>query len=254
MSEVLRPARGTIEVPIDSVETARLCASIATRLEVCDDLASEGWTPREEVLRGCVDVVAGTDCTVVSMIRSRNNGLPTTLTAAGFEATPRAIDCAMREIEMSARAGAHAVAIGFLSSQGGIDIPACSRLRDHAQGLGLLVAFLRTVDLVRDRAQAMRDLAQLRVVRVVTAGVLGWDAGRLSLQERIGVLRADAEVLSHEASRRGEAMVAIVPGGGVRAANAQDWRAVSPHLHASCRRSGSFCLDELVALRLALNA
>ena len=36
----------TLEVPIDSIEGARLAAPFATRLEVCHDLGSEGWTPK----------------------------------------------------------------------------------------------------------------------------------------------------------------------------------------------------------------
>ncbi len=188
------------------------------------------------------------------MIRSRDNGLPPTLTSSGFEATPRAIDCALREIEMSARAGAHSVAIGFLSSHGTIDMAACARLRDHAQGMGLLVAFLRTIDLLVDRKQAMRDLAELGVARVVTAGVLGWDASVASIAERVKVLQADAETLAGEARLRDRSIVEIVPGGGVRASNAVDWLAVSPHLHASCRRGGVFSLDELLALSRVLAA
>ena len=59
----------TLEVPIDSIEGARLAAPFATRLEVCHDLSSEGWTPRMELLRACREVVEGTPCTLVSMIR-----------------------------------------------------------------------------------------------------------------------------------------------------------------------------------------
>lgn len=246
--------RRTIEVPIDAVASAKLCAPIATRIEVCDDLSSEGWTPREDVLRGCVEAVEGTSCTVVSMIRSRDNGLPSTLNIAGFQATPRAVDCAMREIEMSARAGAHSVAIGLLTARGAIDLVACARLRDHAESMGLLVAFLRSFDLVEDRTRGMRDLAALRIVRVVTAGVLGWDAAIVSIEARIEVLRADAEVLRAEAIRLGTRRIEVVPGGGVRAKNANLWLGVSPHLHASCRRAGAFSVEELAALAAAMRA
>jgi copper homeostasis protein CutC len=48
--------------------------------------------------------------------------------------------------------------------------------------------------------------------------------------------------------------VEIVPGGGVRASNAAEFLRVSPHLHASCRRSGAISDDELQALRAVLSA
>ncbi len=242
----------TLEVPIDSIAAAKFCAPIATRIEVCDDLASEGWTPRMDVLRGCVEAVRGTSCTVVSMIRSRDNGLPSSLDIAGFQATPRAIDCAMREIEHSAAAGAHSIAIGFLRGDGMIDIDACARIRDHAESMGLIVAFLRSVDLVPDRAQAMRDLAALRVQRVISAGVLGWDASVVSLDARLTTLHADVRVLQEESVRLQSRQVEMVPGGGVRASNAIQWLAVSPHLHASCRVDGVFSPPSFMALARAM--
>jgi hypothetical protein len=41
----------------------------------------------------------------------------------------------------------------------------------------------------------------------------------------------------------------VIPGGGVRGANARRWLAVSPHLHASCRRNGVIDRAELEHLR-----
>ena len=35
----------TLEVPVDSFENAIIASKYAERLEVCDDLASDGWTP-----------------------------------------------------------------------------------------------------------------------------------------------------------------------------------------------------------------
>ena len=248
LTHVMHAVPRTLEVPIDSIAAAKLCAPIATRIEVCDDLASEGWTPRMDVLRGCVDAVRNTSCTVVSMIRSRDNGLPASLDIAGFQATPRAIDCAMREIEQSAAAGAHSIAIGFLRGDGRIDIDACARIRDHAESMGLIVAFLRSVDLVQDRAQAMRDLAALRMQRVISAGVLGWDASVVSLDARVATLHADVRVLQEESVRLQSRQVEMVPAGGVRASNAGQWLAVSPHLHASCRVEGVFSLPSFMGL------
>ncbi|NDG63004.1 MAG: hypothetical protein EBY29_05995 [Planctomycetes bacterium] len=34
-----------LEVPVDSIAGAMMAAPFADRLELCDDLSSEGWTP-----------------------------------------------------------------------------------------------------------------------------------------------------------------------------------------------------------------
>jgi copper homeostasis protein CutC len=98
----------------------------------------------------------------------------------------------------------------------------------------------------------MRDLTSLGFVRVVTAGVLGWDASVATLHERLEVLAADLSLAESLAARLGRPPVEVVPGGGVRASNARSFLGVSPHLHASCRRDGRISREELVALRECL--
>ena len=115
----------TLEVPIDSIEGARLAAPFATRLEVCHDLSTEGWTPRMELVRACRDAVEGTPCTIVAMIRPEFPGCSRALDVAAFATTPRLLDLCLREIEAAAEARfkvsarvAHAVgtlAIGEIS-------------------------------------------------------------------------------------------------------------------------------------------
>ena len=117
-----------------------------------------------------------------------------------------------------------------------------------------MVAFLRTIDLAADRARAMRDLTALRFTRVVTAGVYGWDASVRTLQERVAVIAEDIRVTRDEAKRLGCNPVEVVPGGGVRSSNARAWLAVSPHLHASCRRGANIDRDEVIALRTVMQS
>jgi copper homeostasis protein len=238
-----RPHR-TLEVPIDSVAAARVAAPFADRLELCSDLASEGWTPDVALVREVRAIVDPARTSIVAMIRPRLPGMSTALDVAAFTATPAVVEASRREIDASARAGADSVAIGLLRADATIDLEACAALRDHARGFGLVVAFLRTFDLLADRARGMRDLAALGVTRVVTAGVRGWDASVATLDERLATLGADVR----DAARAGSA-IEIVPGGGVRASNAVAFLRVSPHLHASCRRDGEISTDELSALR-----
>jgi len=239
----------TLEVPVDTIEAARLAAPFADRLELCHDLASEGWTPRTELVREARAAVEGTACIVVAMIRPELPGARRELDVAAFVATPKVLAASLAEIEACAKAGAHSVAVGALTPGGEIDLEACGRMKALADELGLVAAFLRTFDLVADRARAMRDLSALGFVRVVTAGVSGWDASVRTLPERIATLAADvARAEAHAPT------VEVVPGGGVRAANADAFLAVSPHLHASCRRDGRISREELAALRARLDA
>ena len=125
-------------------------------------------------------------------------------------------------------------------------------LIDFARGFGLVVAFLRTFDLLADRERGIRDLSALGFTRFITAGVLGWDASVATLAQRVEVVRRDIANAEREAARLGRAPIEVVPAGGVRASNAAAWLELSPHLHASCRRDGVFSREELGNLTEAM--
>lgn len=244
----------TLEVPIDSIEAARLAAPMATRLEVCHDLATEGWTPKMDLVRACRDLVDGTPCTIVAMIRPEYAGCRRSLDVAAFTTTPKLMDLCLREIDAAAAAGAHSVGVSLLTADGFVDIEANARLIDHARSLGLVAAFLRTFDLLVDRERGMRDLTTLGFTRFITAGVLGWDASVSTLDERIAVVARDVACARSESARVGREPIEVIPGGGVRSVNAQRWLSLSPHLHSSCRRGGRFSIEELGALCAAMAA
>lgn len=234
----------TLEIPLDSLAAAQLAAPCATRLELCDDLPSEGWSPSVELI---AQVRAISDVAIVAMIRPRFSDSPHALTVGSFLATKRVMSASQREIEMSAKAGANSVAIGLLTADGLVDMDACGALAQCARDAGLEVAFLRTFDLLVDRVRGMRDITALGMKRVVTAGVLGWNAAVDSLEKRISVLAQD--VGNAQASAPfGTPAVEIVSCGGVRTENARAFLTVSPHLHASCRRLGVFSGEEVESL------
>ena len=271
--------RLTLEVPVDSLDSAVLAAPFATRLELCDDLPSEGWTANMRMVERIRSVV---DTHLVAMIRPRFADSPLTLTLESFMASKRVMDASTQEIKSAAAAGANSVAIGLLQADGHVEMDACGELAELARSLKLEVAFLRTFDLLADRARGMRDISALGMKRVVTAGVLGWDAAISTLEQRIAVLQSDAMNAASAASVQSHAsenlnasatiksahanapeqphmpparhIVEIVPGGGVRASNAAQFMSVSPHLHASCRRDGVFNMDEMRLLHAAMNA
>lgn len=239
----------TLEVPVDSFEAAMLAAPFATRLELCSDLPSEGWSPDWELVRR---LRAATPVHLVAMIRPRFRGAVAELVPAAFRATTAFLDACLRDIQSAAEAGANSVAISALDTEGHVDRTASVRLCQEARGRGMEVAFLRTFDLLADRERGMRDITELGFVRVVTAGVRGWDASVATLEERLDALAADTARARMFAEPIGRVPVEIVPGGGVRAANARQFMRLSPHLHASCRRDGAISRDELVALREAM--
>lgn len=243
----------TLEVPLDSVESAIMAAPFADRLELCDDLPSEGWTPPPALIRAAKDRVDPMRTSIVSMIRPRSANNSAKLDVAAFTTTPRILEDCLREIEASAKAGADSVAIGLLTSDGYVDMDSCGRMRDVARDHGMIVAFLRTFDLLADRQRGMDDITALGMTRVVTAGVLGWDQSVLTLEERLAVLTTDVSNAEAAAVKYGVTAVEVVPGGGVRASNAAAFLTVSPHLHASCRRDGAMSQAELQALHAALH-
>lgn len=239
----------TLEVPVDSLDAALRAAPFATRLELCDDLASEGWSPDPAFVRA---VRAATGVHLVAMVRPRIPGAVAELVPAAFRSSPSLIEANLREIEAAARCGADSVAVSLLDGDGHVDRDGCGRLVEAARAAGLQAAFLRTFDLLADRDRGMRDLTQLGFVRVVTAGVRGWDASVATLERRIAAIARDAANALREAGLAGRSPVEVVPGGGVRAANAGAFLEVSPHLHASCRRDGRISDEELAALHAAL--
>lgn len=260
-----RQGAPTLEVPVDSVEAVECAAPYADRIELCDDLATEGWTPRESLIRAARAISdaqpEGCRPLVIAMIRPRLPESTLALDAAAFVATERVVDASLREIASCTDAGAHEIAIGLLDAHGNIDIPACARLRDAALGRGASVAFLRVFDLLRDRARGWRDIAALGIGRVLTAGVHGWDASVATVEERTMVMASDAEAAQRACGAAGPgpvaagapAAIAIAAGGGVRAENAGKFLRVTPHLHASCRVGGRISIAELAALRACID-
>lgn len=244
----------SLEVPLDSLDAALLAAPYADRLELCDELPSEGWTPSMSLIRAVRERIDRSRTSIVSMIRPRSASNSAALDVAAFTTTPRILDDCLREIEASAKAGADAVAIGLLTPDGFVDMDANAKMRDVAREHGMVVAFLRTFDLLTDRVRGIGDLTALGLTRVVTAGVLGWDASVLSLEQRLAVLKRDRQNAERAARVHGKPVVEIVPGGGVRASNAAKFLEVSPHLHASCRRDGRISAEELSALHDVLVA
>jgi copper homeostasis protein len=243
--------RRTLEIPVDSIDVALAAAAHTDRLELCHDLASEGWSPTPELVR---EVRRTTRCEVVAMIRPVVPGMPATLAPDGFLGTPDFRQACLRDIEAAAQAGAHSVAIGMLDDAGDMDLEGCTRLVHAATGHGMRVSFHRAFDLLEDRGRGWRDAMALGLTRVLTAGVRGWNAGAATLPDRVARLRLEQIELEELSRQLGAAPPHMVACGGVRTANADAWLDATPHLHASCRVSGRFDPAEARSLRNRLSA
>jgi copper homeostasis protein len=240
--------RPTLEVPVDSLESARHAVGVADRLEVCSDLHTEGWTPGFDLLREVVDLVGSGTTGVVALIRPRLGTSGTGREIGDFVLDDELLEASLADIESAADAGADSVAIGPLLPDGRIDRDACSTLVAQAHGRGLSVSFLRTIDLAPDRDEAIRTVAGIGAVRILTAGIHGWDTESTPLELRAEACAADVVLAGSIARELGRAPLGIVVGGGIRSTNASTFLSRAAHLHSSCRRGGRFDRAELLNL------
>ena len=243
----------TLEIPIDSIESARHAVARADRLEVCSDLGTEGWTPDPDLLREVVGLSGEHGVEVVALIRPPH---PTRSGGCGIEdfvITPEVMEASLQGIERSADAGADTVAIGPLRSDGRIDRDACAVMVEHAVRRGLRVSFLRSIDLAPDREEAIGMLFELGIIRILTAGINGWDVAAATQEERVARCHLDVLFAGSLADAGDRNPIEIVVGGGVRSSNVAAFTAVSPHVHSSCRDGGEFDRNELERLCRALH-
>lgn len=243
--------RPVFEIPVDDPQTAALAASFADRLEVCRDLEAEGLTPTPGFLAEIVEAsrTGGRRPEIAVVFQE----LPPPenrreVTPADFAARPADLERLAELAPAFAEAGAGSIVLGFASPDGLPDEDAVASAVGIARGSGLDIAFHRAFDLAPDPAEAASRLANLGVVRTLSAGAPGYDAGVASIEDR--VRRLAESVSAVDAS-----LFAVVPCGGVRSSNAAQFARATPHVHASCRhRPTAFELgafDETEARRLA---
>jgi copper homeostasis protein len=203
--------RPLLEICVDSAGC--LAAAIeggADRIELCSALSLGGLTPSP----GLLSLAADAPVPVRAMIRPR---------AGGFVFDAEDLAVMRRDIAAVRAAGLAGVVIGAATRQGRLDMPALRELMEAAEGLA--VTLHRVVDLLDDPLEAVNLAADLGVDTILTSG---------------GVVTAEAGVARIAAmGQRAAGRVAIMAGGGVRAAN------VAPILdateadaiHASCARA-----------------
>lgn len=135
-----------------------------------------------------------------------------------------------RDLEMLLGHNVTAVALGALTSDGGIDLPLVAGLRKRIPH-GVHAVFHRAFDLTRDPVGAVDQLVELGFTRILTSGQAS------SALEGIDLLR---RLIEHAAGR-----IEILPAGGITSANARQIAQLTgcTQIHASLRTAPLRAID-----------
>lgn len=167
----------------------------ASRIELCADMQQQGMTPGFSAMQKARSAFADRPGLLV-MVRFRSDDQIQTKTELALM---------QQAIVQAADAGANGVVLGLLNSQRQLDLPALELLVNQAKRLGLQVTFHRAFDAIHDQSQALNQLIDLGVDRVLSAGTLwGSDLGVVHGLDRLQQLKVQA------AGR-----IELVVGGGV---------------------------------------
>lgn len=181
-----------LEMCVDSVESASAAQQGgARRVELCDNLVEGGTTPSAGAIALARQHLA-IDLNVI--IRPRGGDFCYT----GVEFEVMKVD-----IEQAKQLGANGVVIGLLNPDGSIDAGRAAALVDLARPLS--VTFHRAFDMSRDPYQALEELIQLGLDRVLTSGQ------ETSVLEGLDLI---TDLVKQAAGR-----IIIMPGGGVTERN-----------------------------------
>lgn len=184
----------TLEVCVSSVEAAIAAQEGgADRVELCDNLFEGGTTPSYgamELARKHLRV----DVNV--MVRPRGGD---------FLYSDIEFEIMQRDIESAKELGAQGVVLGLLNADGTVDKQRTRELLEAAHPLS--VTFHRAFDVTRDPHEALEDLIDVGVDRVLTSG-----------QEPHALEGID---LLGELVRRGGDRITVMVCGGVTARNAR---------------------------------
>ena len=146
-----------IEICLDSVDSAENAQQGgATRVELCDNLMEGGTTPSQGMLAETCDRL---DIDVMAMIRPRGGD---------FLYTEAEFAVMQRNVKMMHQHKVLGVVFGMLLPDGRIDRERTRRLIELARPFQ--VTFHRAFDMARDPYEALDDLLELGVDRILTSG------------------------------------------------------------------------------------
>jgi copper homeostasis protein len=185
----------------------------ADRVELCAGPMEGGTTPSY----GIIDQARRTlNIDVYVMIRPRGGD---------FVYSVYEFNAMKRDIEACKRLSVDGIVLGMLDKQGRVDKVRCRSLVDLARPMK--VTFHRAFDVSRDSFEALDDLAELGIERVLTSG------RQPKAEEGTDLIR--------ECVMRSAGKVSVMPGSGIHAGNArkivQETGAREIHLSGASYRS-----------------
>lgn len=203
----------TIEAAVESVESAVVAeGDAAGRIELCANLSVGGTTPTADLI---AEVLEKTRLPVFVMIRPRGGD---------FVYSATEIAAMTRDIERARTMDIGGIVTGVLEPDGGVDVDRTRSLVDSAAGLP--VTFHRAFDRTRNLPDALEQLIEIGVSRVLTSGgaptalegALVISALVAQARDRITIL-AGGGVREHNVRE-------LVAGTGVREVHARDVRGI----------------------------
>jgi copper homeostasis protein len=203
-----------LEICVDSVAAAiAACHDGADRLELCSRLDLDGLTPSAELLQA---VQSKLDLPLMVMIRPQSGE---------FCATPTEFEIMSSQARWAKNAGAAGLVFGLLLDNHTLDYGRCAALVEIAAPLPC--TFHRAFDRLLDPLQALVDLQNLGLQRILCSGCLGPATAGLSILQQL--------------VRQAEGSMQIMPGGGVRPHNADQILAATgaTELHSSATQGWS---------------
>jgi len=184
-----------VEAAVETLEAALAAGRAgADRIELCVNLDDGGTTPSTGLTAAIIDA---TKLPVFVLIRPR---------AGDFVYSDEEIDLMIREVETACIIGVAGIVTGALRSDHTIDIVQTRALVEAAAGLP--VTFHRAFDSTIDTSDALEQLIDLGVTRVLTSG------GASTALEGADIIAA----LVDQARDR----ITVVAGGGIREHNVSD--------------------------------
>ncbi len=166
----------------------------ADRVELCSALFLGGLTPSWGTIQ---EAKRRLEIPVVVMVRPR---------AGGFGYSEAEMASMERDVEAAVEAGADGIVFGILQADGRIDLARCRRIR---QLIGERQAvFHRAFDVTPDPYEALEQLVDLGITRVLTSGQ------KDSVPEGVELIRKLIE--------RAGARIEILPGGGIQSWNVKE--------------------------------
>ncbi len=171
----------------------------AHRIELCADMQQQGMTPTVLAMHKARRAFASQPGLLV-MVRFRSDDqIQTESDLAAMQ----------QAIAQAADAGANGVVLGLLTAQRQLDLTRLELLVNQAKRLGLQVTFHRAFDAIHDQYQALDQLVNAGVDRVLSAGTLwGSEFGVMHGLDRLQQLKI------HAAGR-----IELVAGGGIHPGN-----------------------------------